>query len=271
MPLTGLLKILTLAIGFLITSQTALAKGFLFAPYHLGVYYTLTSSYTNLEYDAPLSEKIPKDCVANEEVTGKMRCRSYLVPDESMGLGLFLQKPFIREGLFYLEPGFTLSTLSYSGTKRDKPNQTLSKSGANNSTSKTDSSFSDNDQPLQKVLLELYGINWQGYLKIGLTPRYLPDIFVSLGLGIQTVGGRVKVVHTDQIRWVVQPSAYGELEAVLVRMASGYLSAFYNRDQTVLGRYGSNLIEDHPNGADMTNFKATLINAGMGVRLLMPF
>ena len=253
-----------------IGASAAFGKG-LFSAYNVGAYYALTSSYTNLDYDAPITETLPQDCVNNADVADKMRCRTYLVPDKSRGMGLFLQRPFVRKGLFYLEPGFTFSTLSYSGIVGDKPQpvvrSTESKGVSNDGSHKSQAA----EQPLQKVLLELYGINWQSYLKFGITPRYLPDLFCSLGIGIQTVGGRVKVVRTDQFRAVIQPSAYGEIEAVLARMATGYLSLFYNHDQTVLGRFGSNLIEDHPNGADLTNFKATLINAGMGVRLLMPF
>jgi hypothetical protein len=257
-------------VGFLIAPTPALGKG-LFSAYNWGAYYAFTSSYTNLDYDATATEKLPQDCVMNSEVAGKMRCRTYLVPDNSKGLGLFLQKPFQRQGFFYLEPSFTFSTISYSGTVGKKPNQVMSTANSKSVTNDALSTLAPGEQPLKKVLLELYGINWQSYLKLGMTPRYFPDAFLSLGFGIQTVGGRVKVVHTDRVRWVIQPSAYGEIEVVFARMATGYLSAFYSHDQTVLGRYGSNLIEDNPDGTDLSNFKATLINAGIGARLLLPF
>jgi len=254
-------------LAILIVAAPAFGKGLL-STYNVGAYYAFTSSYTNLDYDAQASEKLPRDCAINTEVAGKMRCRTYLVPNNSEGFGIFLQKPFVRQGFFYLEPGFTFSTLSYSGTVGNKPNQVISSTQVDNGIAK---SADSEEQPLTKVLMELYGINWQGYFKFGVTPRVLPDVFLSLGLGLQTVGGRVKVLTTDRTRWVLQPSAYAEFEMVIVRLSTAYLSAFYGQDQTVLGRYGSNLIEDYPDGADLANFKATLINAGAGIRLLMPF
>jgi hypothetical protein len=250
----------TCSILALLGTRAALGKGS-FSDYNFGVYYALSSSYTNLEYDAPLGEKLPKDCVVNTDLEDKMRCRTYLVPNNSKGFGLFLQKPSKKQGFLYFEPGFTWSTLSYSYKAAD----------SNGSSPDGSTELDFDKQPLQKVQLELYGINGQGYLKFGITPNLLPDIFLSLGLGLQTVGGRVKVVHTDQIRWVLQPSAFAEIEVVPLRLATGYLSLFMSQDQTILGRYGTNLIEDYPNGSDLSNFKATLINGGFGARLLLPF
>lgn len=266
LPMNRLFLCLLSSLG---AATPAAAKSFLSA-YNIGLSYDLTSSYANLDYDADVTGKLPRDCVIHNDVAGKMRCTAYLVPDRAQGGSLFWGQRFQRQGLFYFDPGFTVSTLSYSGTVASKPKSAMGLTERGTKANSTSGS-EEGSQPLTKVLLDLYGINWRSYLRVGITPRYVPDIFLTFGLGIQTVGGRVKVVRTDKMRWAVQPEGFGELEAVVLRAGSGSLSAFVSHEQTILGRYGSSLIEDNPNGSQLTNFKATLINAGSGIRLLFPF
>jgi hypothetical protein len=125
------------------------------------------------------------------------------------------------------------------GTKPKSPLGGASKSSSSlQSTASTSASSNssgeqvpaDGEQPLTKAYIEAYGINWQGYLRFGLTPRYLLDVLFKLGLGVQTVGGRLKIFKEEKIRYVIQSSAFGEIALVLVRVSTGALSVFIGEE-----------------------------------------
>jgi hypothetical protein len=270
----------------LVTPGRALAENSgRFFGYNLGYVYSTTTSYASISYDAPIVSNLPQDCSESVESNSMMRCQAYLAPDTSgaSDSSVFIEEPFKRQGLFYFEPAFTFSTLSYKGGLGTKPKSPLG--GASKSSSSLQSSAStsassnssgeqvpaDGEQPLTKAYIEAYGINWQGYLRFGLTPRYLPDVLFKLGLGVQTVGGRLKIFKEEKIRYVIQPSAFGEIALVLVRVSTGALSVFVGEEQTLSGPLGSKLISDYPGGTNLRNFQLGLMTGSAGVRVLFPF
>ena len=269
----------------LLTPEQALAEhsGHFFG-YNLGYVYSTTTSYASISYDAPMVNSLPQDCSESVESSSMMRCQAYLSPDTSASSdsSVFIEEPFKRQGLFYFEPAFTFSTLSYKGGLGSKPKSPLSgtskSSGSQSggaSTASSDSSSAqataEGAQPLTKAYIQAYGINWQGYLRFGLTPRYLPDVLFKIGLGVQTVGGRLKIFKEEKIRYVIQPSAFGEISLVLVRVSTGALSVFVGEEQTLSGPLGSKLISDYPGGTDLRNFQLGLMTGSAGIRVLFPF
>ena len=270
----------------LLTPDTACAgsEGHLFG-YNIGYVYSTTTSYASISYDAPAVSNRPQDCTESVESNSMMRCQAYLSPDTSgaSDSSIFIEEPFKRQGLFYFEPAFTFSTLSYKGGLGSKPKSPLggtSKSsrsmqnGVPTSTSNNSpgaQATSAGEQPLTKAYIEAYGVNWQGYMRFGLTPRYLPDVLVKLGLGVQTVGGRLKIFKEEKIRYVIQPSAFGEIALVLVRVSTGALSVFVGEEQTLSGPLGSKLISDYPDGTNLKNFQLGLMTGSAGIRVLFPF
>lgn len=270
----------------LVTPEKALAEnsGHFFG-YNLGYVYSTTTSYASISYDAPMVTNLPQDCSESVESSSMMRCQAYLAPDTSgaSDSSLFIEEPFKRQGLFYFEPAFTFSTISYKGGLGSKPKSPLGGTSKSSSSLQRSASTSasnnssgeqapvDGEQPLTKAYIQAYGINWQGYLRFGLTPRYLPDVLFKLGLGVQTVGGRLKIFKEEKIRYVIQPSAFGEIALVLVRVSTGALSVFVGEEQTLSGPLGSKLISDYPNGTDLRNFQLGLITGSAGIRVLFPF
>jgi hypothetical protein len=198
-----------------------------------------------------------------------MRCSAYLAPEEDTPtLGAYLEAPFQRQGLLYFDYGLTFATVSYTGGLVAKPKPPTQ----GGSVAKQDrTAKAAPDQPLTHAYLEIYGINWQTYLRFGLTPRYLPDLLISVGLGVQTAAGRLKIFQTEYQRFVVQPDAFAEAELVVLRFATGALSGFIGKDQSLLGTAGTRLIDDNPEGQPLTDFHLALVSASAGVRLLFPF
>ena len=265
------------------------ATGF-FSRYNIGVSYSTTTSYASISYDAPIVPNLPQDCSQSTGSSSLMHCEAFLGPDSSNSadINVYIEKPFKREGLFYFEPGFTFSTISYKGGLASKPSSPIKSGGSSTNKSSTASaqgptqgptqggSSSDpaaqaGTQPLTQAYMEMYGINWQAFLRFGITPEYFPDVMLSLGLGLQTAGGRLKIFKTDKTRFVAQPEAFAELELVLVRAWSGSLAVFIGQDQTLSGQIGTRLISDYPSGTTLSNFQLSLVAGSAGVRLLFPF
>ena len=238
-----------------------------FSRYNLGLSYASSANYASISYETTATGAIPSDCNTSEASTGNMRCRTFLSPDGvgSYNISAYLKKPFKRQGLFYFEPGFTFSTVSYKGTLGSEPSNTIGTGSTKKSTTPSA------DQPLTSASIELYGVNWQGYLEFGITPLYIPDLFLSAGLGLQTVGGTVHVFQERATTYFAQPEAFGELELVFVRYKTGALSLYGNIDQSLHTPIGTALISDNPSGTDTTNYKVNLQSSSYGVRLLFPF
>lgn len=253
--------------------------------YNLGLSYSTTTSYAAISYDTPVTKTLPTDCdTATTETAGQMRCSAYLAPDgtDSYNVSVYIERPFERQGLFYFRPGFTLSSLSYTGGLAPKPSAGFS--GTSTSTSKTSTSTSKTSTsqigaaptdvataPVDKAYIQMYGVNWKSYLQVGITPHYLPDILVSAGIGIQTVAGTVKVFQTKTNAFIIQPDGFGELEVIVIRAASGYLSGFGSYSESLATNIGSNLIKDNPSDSNTTNYKLALKNQEFGIRALFPF
>lgn len=239
-------------------ASTALAKdGGFFANHNVGVSYDIGTSYARIGYDAPMVDDRPKDCSTNIKDSETMRCENYLARNGGSGSpGIFIEAPFKRQGLLYFEPGLTFSTVSYKGDL---------------ATSSEGGGTIPADQPLQRASMELYGINWQGYLRFGVTPRYLPDVLVSVGGGLQTVRGRIRVFDEKYDRNIYQPNIFGKVDVVIIRAGTAALSGYYGIDQSIASEFGSKLVDDNPSDSDLTNFRLALISASSGVRLLLPF
>lgn len=240
-----------------------------FSKYNLGLSYASTANYASISYETTLTPMLPSDCNTSEATSaGNMRCRTFLSPDGvgSYNISAYLKQPFKRQGLLYFEPGFTFSTVTYKGVLGTEPSSPLQ-----SSTDKSKAGPGEVDQPLTNASMSLYGINWQAYIEFGITPRYIPDVLLSLGVGLQTVGGTVQVFDERTTTYLVQPEAFGELELVLVRYRTGALSLYGIKDQSLHTPIGTDLISDNPSGTDTTNYKVNLQSSSYGVRLLFPF
>ena len=167
--------------------------------------------------------------------------------------------PFKRQGLFFFDGGLTFSTIAYKGVHMPKPSGPAK------------SAAEPGEDPLTRAYLEFYGINWQTYVRFGITPRYLPDILISLGGGVQTAGGKVRLYTETYTCYVVQPDVFGVAEVVLIRAGTGSLSLYISQDQSFVSQIGSNLVDDNPSGNDLSNIRLELSSSAAGLRMLFPF
>jgi hypothetical protein len=246
-------------------SARARAEESFWSKYNLGVSYGISGNNAQISYNAPIKGGVPSACTANDQTT--MQCIAYLGPDKTGGssVSVFLDEPFKRQGLFYFDYGLTFATESYEGGIISKPGSGAQSFGSANA--KPDPS----SQPLTQAYMDLYGVNWQTYIRFGITPMYIPDVLVTAGVGLQTVGGPVKIYNSDTMAYVIQPEAFGELSLVVLRVGTGYLSAYYGLDQSITGAVGTQLVGDNPGGTPLTNLHLALLGSSEGIRLLFPF
>ena len=249
-------------------SSVSFASDSFFKRYNLGVSYQSSASHAEILYDTPSTKQIPENCEQNKKRAGVLRCTAYLGPneDDSTSFSIYIQKPFKREGFFYFAPGLTISTVAYKGGLISKPG--TAPQGGSRTQGPTQEAPS---QPLTKAYLEFYGLNWQAFLRFGITPPYLPDLFISFGGGLQTAGGRVGMFKESYVRYVVQPDVFAEAEAVFLRFKTGSLSVFYGQDQSFVSQLGTTLVEDYPGDSQLSNIRLGLSTGSAGARLLFPF
>lgn len=254
------------AFAFGASTAHAAADGTFFG-YNLGINYEISKSYAQIAYDSPIQSTMPKDCEPNQNVPGAMRCQAYLGPDNTTSSypSIYLEAPFKRQGLLYFETGLTFATIEYVGGLASKP------AGPSGGAKGSKPDTGPDGPPLQKAYLDLFGINWQGYARVGITPRYLPDLFVSAGAGIQTAYGTIKVLTSKYKQVVVQPDVFGSVELVIARFHTGSFAVYAGVDQSIAGQLGTQLIPDNPSGSSMSNFRLSLIGGASGIRLLLPF
>jgi hypothetical protein len=258
------------------TSLTSRASGLL-GGYNLGITYESTASHAEISYDTATMRDMPEDCEENTQRPGYIRCTAYLGPDgdKSGSFSVFLEKPFKRQGFFFFDAGFTFSTITYKGGLIPKPSGSIKGTKTVSSTAATSPSDGlapePGEAPLTRAYLEFYGINWQTYVRFGITPRYFPDILISLGGGVQTAGGKVRLFKETYTRYVVQPDVFGVAEVVLIRGGSGSMSIYLSQDQSFVSQIGTNLLDDNPSGNDLSNIRLWLSSSAAGLRLLFPF
>lgn len=258
--------ICTAAVTTCLASQAFGDSDGFWSTHNVGVTYEASTSRAEISYRTDATKDLPEDCQETGDKS-QMLCTANLAPDSDTTPtpSLFLQAPFKRQGLLFFDLGLTFATVTYKGGIVPKA------SGKPTLKDSRPSKNSANSQPLQLAYLELYGINWQAYTRVGITPSYIPDLFLTVGAGLQTVAGRVKIYKEDKIRSVIQPDVFAELELVVFRFNTGSLSAFYGTDQSLIGTAGSKLINDNPSGENLTDFHLGLFSAASGIRLLFPF
>jgi len=242
----------------------AKGKGF-FQRYNLGVTYAASASYARVMYKHPMINPLPDDCAPEVQDERQMACTAYLAPDadETATPSLFFEEAFERQGLFFFDLGFAFSTITYKGGVVPKPVQTVK--------TKNGVKPIDTVQPIGVVYMEIYGINWQSYARVGFTPRYVPDLFLTAGLGVQTAGGKVKMLGISEQVLVVQPDVFVELELVMIRAGEAAFSAFLGKSESIVTPFGSRLLEDEPGGSKLTQLELGLTSSSAGLRLLFPF
>ena len=257
-----------------LTATTAFGKnsGLIFG-YNLGLSYDGSANHAEIIYDTPSTKTIPEDCEENSERAGVFRCTAYLGSDGTGAgtPGLFIERPFERQGFFYFDPGFTFSTISYKGNLMSKPSSSVGGKGGGTLKPNQDAALDPTVQPLTKASLNFTGINWQAYTRFGITPRVLPDILISVGCGIQTAYGTVRLFTETYTRTIVQPEVFGSAEIIFIRIHTGSLSAYVAQDQSFVSQLGTTLVDDNPSGSTLSNIRLGLSSSAPGLRLLFPF
>jgi hypothetical protein len=171
--------------------------------YQLGFDYTQSGGDSILFYDAGVpAEGVPKGCEADAKLSGLMHCKAVLSSDETRAYGVFLEQTFKRQGWLYFKSDVRFA---YFGLV---------------------AAYVRDEQPLASASIHVHGLTTEGYLKLGVTPPYVPDVLFSIGLGAQAGMGHITVEGVRQKVQLVVPHLYSQLELVWVRAGRMALASY---------------------------------------------
>lgn len=216
--------------------------------YQLGFDYTSTGSASTLSYQAPLAAPPPRGCVADPDGKPTMSCTAVISSALSQGFGFFLEQTFKRQGWAYFKADLRFAYFGLDAALDKTGPETI-------------------DQPIDSATIHLYGLNTEGYVKFGVTPRYVPDILVSLGIGAQAGSGNMKVDGIKERINVLVPHVFMELELVWIRLGRTSLASFF----TVEADAGQQPVYKQPIHG-MSKFGIAQSAASLGLfKLTLPF
>ena len=108
----------------------------------------------------------------------QMECTVDLVAGESQGYGLFFQRAFRRQGLFYLNYDIGMGVRALQG---QLPQEQV-----------------ESGLPMKRLRFFLYGANLKPYIQFGITPAHVfPDLLFQIGPALQLLVGNVEI-NNDQ-------------------------------------------------------------------------
>jgi hypothetical protein len=229
----------------------------------IGVDYSNSIDRVILSYEMDEGDYVPSSCVRLNDGLSK-RCSVTMLGGASNGWGVFLQAPFKKQGLFYLDWDVSFGARFLSGELqgRDRNLQSL---------------------PLTDASFSLLAAIVKPYVQFGITPEGYPDLLISLGPALQAAIGTVSVNGQSEVVAVGTSSVSGPLsliqgffaiEAVIYRFGDGAFSLMASSDTTGHGQ-GTQI---YPNTVDgMADFKGNFrrdvggLAFGFGLKLVTPW
>jgi hypothetical protein len=226
--------------------------------YKIGVDYSNSMDYVGLSYSIDRQTNKPSSCQVDSSDSNKYRCTAGMTGGSSSGFGLFLEKPFKKQGFFYFDWDVSLGARYLTG-RLQNPDET---------------------SPLKSASFSLLAGVVKPYIEFGITPDRFPDILITMGPAIQVATGKASI-NNDSSNVVVGTSSvtgpmsvlygFSALEIVLKRFQDGYFSLVAMRDYSGNGE-GSKF---YPKSVDgMSDFKASFSHSvggmayGFGLKLL---
>lgn len=209
------------------SSNPAFCSGFFdyFKKYQPGIEFSAKGTQAEIYYQYKIPEEpnnIPKSCEQNPLDNSLMDCR-FNVRDGKSGSNLafnfIAQQPFKRQGWTYINADLGFST--YSLDARIDPSSDKEYERQN---------LTEVDQPIENGFLHLYGGIAKGYVELGLTPRYLPDLIFSYGYGGQILFGNIKLGTTRKRLRLLSNTSYFKYEVVWLRFGNGLLGSYISGD-----------------------------------------
>jgi hypothetical protein len=221
-----------------------------FRKYHAGVALRAAADGLNLSYKyrGTLDDRLPSGCVGN--APGEWACSAPLNSKTSAGLGLYIQKPFRRQGWFYFawESSFSLR---YVESQLSLPVDAA-------------------PQPLHDFRATMLGLSGAYYGRVGFTPpAYFPDVFLMAGLSSSLTGGEIRVNKDYEPTFFWNPIGVNfGFESVLLRFwKDGELGLMLSFDVSTDKTMG--WFYEEKDG--MSEFKPSVSAFYVGLRLLSPW
>ena len=233
--------------------------------YKIGIDYSSSNDNLALNYQTDASTSVPKSCALVAGDASKMRCAVDVPAGNSSGFGLFLQRAFKKQGLWYFDYDVGFGARYLTGKLRA-----------------ADESL--DGLPLRNAKFSLGAFVAKPYIQFGITPDKWPDILISVGPALQVAAGTMTI--NDKSKSVVAGTSsytglmslwqgFIELELVLKRFANdGAFSLIAENDITGNGD-GTKI---YPTGIDnMTDFKGSFRHSvggmayGFGLKLVTPW
>jgi hypothetical protein len=200
------------------------------------------------KYRGAMDGELPVGCVGN--APGEWNCSASLNSKSAAGWGLYVQKPFRRQGWFYFDWESSVS-LRYVESQLSLSANTA-------------------PQPLHDFRATMVGLNGAYYGRAGFTPpAYFPDVFLTAGLSSSLTGGEIRVNNDYEPTFFWNPIGINfGFELVLLRFWNdGELGLMFSFDGSTDKTMG--WFYDEKDG--MSDFKPSVSAFYLGLRLLSPW
>lgn len=232
--------------------------------YQVGVDYSNAIDKVQLSYNMTATGGVPDSCQIVDGDPTRKQCTVGMVGGASNGWGVFLQRAFKKQGLFYFNPDVSFGARFLSG---ELPAKERSLDGL----------------PLNNASFSLGAVVMKPYVQFGVTPDSWPDVLLSMGPAIQMAIGKMTINDQSENVAVGTSSVSGPmsvihgffaLEVVLKRFGDGAFSLIASHDVTGNGR-GTKIFPHDVDG--MSDFHGSFsrnvdgMAYGFGLKLVTPW
>lgn len=249
------IRLVTIALSLVwgLWSSSALAGSWTkyLASYRIGLELRSSTDKSDLKYVSNRPALMPEGCNPIKVDASIMDCTAQIGPKSKTTYGISIQQVFKRQGWWYFgkDIGFSFFLLDAKAHEMDE-----------------DDAVIVNPQPLQQARVHLYGLNLKGYIQFGVTPpSILPDFLISIGGGLHTSTGNVKIGEAKEKVNIASGLLYFQMEAVWWRFGDGYLSSYL-----ALENAGSHRLRGDYDQFKEVRLRPSSTSIGI-VRLVLPF
>lgn len=182
------------------------------ASYRIGLELRSSTDKSDLKYVSGRPAVMPEGCNPKYGDASNMDCTAEIGPKSKTTYGISIQQVFKRQGWWYFGKDIGFSFFLLDAKAHEMADESI---------------VVVNPQPLQQARVHLYGVNLKGYVQFGVTPpSILPDFLISIGGGLHTSTGNVKIEQAKEKVNIASGLFYLQLEAVWWRFGEGSLSTY---------------------------------------------
>jgi hypothetical protein len=242
--------------------------------YRVGVDYSLQMNAAIISYDAPAPKTgTPLACKAGDAGSGTNHCIAALFPTAGTGWGMFIQKRFERQGWAYFDFGVNGGVRTLQTSLMKQFDQVIANGGTldPSASPSVDAEPQAPPDPITSMSTHLTGIAANGYVQVGLTPRYLPDLLLTTQTGAEILTGTIEVNGSSNWQTFLIPTAGAQVELVWSRFGSGALSSYLGEDIPLLAASQVKVPDANGVNQGIANVRMSLLSVSVGLlKLVIP-